>query len=146
MGREQGGVDMTPVTRHIDWKARLAAYLGRMAQRKGAIGTHDCALFSAGAVEVMTGWQPDPALLRYRTEAGGLRKLRGAGFADLPDYVSSIFEEQPVLRARPGDLALVARPEGEALGIVQGDHVYAVASRGIGMVPKRSILRSWRVG
>lgn len=136
---------MSRITRHGDWKRRLAAYLASVATREGQIGTHDCALFTAGAVAAMTGWSADPSLTGYVTEAGGLRRLKAAGFADLPDLVGTYFTEQPASAARAGDIALVDSPDGAALGIVQGEFVYVAAKVGLGVVPMRRILRSWKV-
>lgn len=136
---------MSQITRHTDWKRHLAAYLASVATRKGQIGTHDCALFTAGAVAAMTGWSPDPSLTNYVTEAGGLRRLKGAGFADLPDFVGTYFDEQPVNAARAGDIALIDSPDGAALGIVQGAFVYVAGKFGVGLVPARRIMQSWRV-
>lgn len=62
-----------------DWQDRLAAYLEDCQGRRFAYGSHDCALFAAGAVEAMTGvdlaegWRG-----RYRGPASARRALGGS--------------------------------------------------------------------
>lgn len=63
------------MTRCEDWHARLAAYVFDAGRTPFAYGSHDCALFAAGAVEAMTGtdlaagWRGI-----YRTLAGASRR------------------------------------------------------------------------
>lgn len=113
--------------RHADWKTRLHAYLADCASTPFAFGTHDCALFAAGAVAAMTG--DDFAAdyrSRYTTLKGGLRLLQKAGFED--HITLAAFHLPKVHRAwvTPGDLAVVDTPEGAALGVYQGEGVYVL--------------------
>lgn len=125
-----------------DWQARLVAYLHGAAREPFAFGRHDCALFSAGAVEAMTGadmardWRG-----RYSTMRGGLRALRKAGYADHVALAASMFEDVAPSLAQPGDLAVVPTDDGPALGVVQGEAVYVLGPQGLGLV---SILRAER--
>lgn len=129
-----------------DWKSRLTAWLAEIVRRPFAPGTHDCALFAAGAVQAMTGRDPAaPYRGRYQTLRGGKRILRQAGFADHIDLVVCTFAEVHTSRAAPGDLAVVPTPEGDALGLVQGEAVYVLSPRGIGMLPMTAATRAYRV-
>jgi hypothetical protein len=123
--------------RRPDWQSRLVAYLGRASRLPFQPGRHDCALFAAGAVEAMTGadlathWRG-----RYRTLRGGVRVLRREGYADHVALAAAHFRARAAGEAaRPGDLAAVPTPEGPALGVVQGQHVYVVGPGGLAMVP-----------
>jgi hypothetical protein len=129
-----------------DWRRKLELYVAAAASRRFDFGEHDCAMFAAGAVAAMTGADPAaPYRGRYGTLNEGLELLRAAGFGDHLDMADSLFEEIPVARARPGDLAAVAAGEGDALGVVQGEHVYLVGPGGLRLVPLTDASRAWRV-
>lgn len=133
--------------RRQDWFPRLVQYMGECARTPFAEGSHDCALFTAGAVEAMTGEDyAAPYRGRYTTTKGGLRMLRKAGHADQIALAAANLPEIPVGSAGPGDVAAVATPEGEALGIVQGAGVYVMAAGGMGILPASQITRAFRVG
>ncbi|MDZ4094525.1 MAG: hypothetical protein U1D35_06395 [Paracoccaceae bacterium] len=135
---------MTP--RRADWQPRLIEYLARIARQPLKYGTHDCALFAAGAVEAMTG--ADPAARwrgRYSTVRGGLRHLRAAGYLDHITLCASLFTEAPVARARAGDLAVLPGPDGPALGVVQGEFVYVLRAEGLAWVELLAAERVFQV-
>lgn len=122
------------MTRLPGWQTRLTAFLAQVARQPFTPGRHDCALFAAGAVEALTGvdlaadWRG-----RYRTLRGGVRVLRRAGYRDHVELARAHF---PVTASpRPGDLAVLPTPEGLALSVVQGLHVYAPAEIGWALVP-----------
>ncbi len=129
-----------------DWKPRLIAWLSDVATIPFQPGRHDCALFAAGAVLVMTGRDPAaPFRGRYRTLRGGQRILRKAGFADHIALTAQLLAEVHTSRAAPGDLAVVPTQDGDALGLVQGEAVYVLSARGLGFVPMTSAVRAFRV-
>lgn len=132
------------IERHRDWPARLRLWLAGIARTPFQPGTHDCALFAAGAVEAMTGtdlaagWRG-----RYRTLQGGIRVLRRAGHAN---HIALARAHLPATsKPQPGDLAVVPTPEGLALGVVQGTHVYAPAAVGWGLLPIGDAIEFLRV-
>lgn len=128
---------MTP--RLPDWGLRLGAWLASISSAPFAYGSHDCALFAAGAIEAMTGvdhaadWRG-----RYKTQIGGFRVLRRAGFGDHIALARSLCP--PIRTPRPGDLAIIDTPLGRALGVVQGAHIYAPAEVGWGLVPRSAAI------
>lgn len=133
--------------RKPDWKACLTVYVADQARRPFAPGVHDCALFAAGAVAAMTGSDPAHGWRgRYRTVQGGLRLLRKEGYADQIAFAASLLPEIPVAFAAPGDLAVVAAPDGPALGVVQGEAVYVLTPGGLGLLPLLGATRAFRVG
>lgn len=133
------------LTRHDDWQTRLQAYLARARKRRFAWGRHDCAWFSFGAVEAMTGVD----LMReyrgaYTTPLGARRALLQRGHPSLPDAVTAALGE-PVaaLKAAEGDIVETAGP---ALGICTGLHAAVLTpSQGFLMVPPAAWARCWRV-
>lgn len=134
------------MTRLPDWRRRLLAYLDAARGRPFAWGSHDCALFAAGAVEAQTGedigarWRG-----RYTTARGAARVLRAEGCDGLAAAAGASLAEIAPLAAGPGDVALVSGDHGEALGVVQGAAVYVVRPDGLGLVPLTAALRAWRV-
>lgn len=122
-----------------DWRSRLAAWLATIAREPFAYGSHDCALFAAGAIEALTGedaaqdWRG-----KYSTLQGGLKLLRRSGYADHLHLAKARF---PLTQnPRAGDLALVPVPDGVALGVVQGALVYVPANVGWGLVPREAAI------
>jgi hypothetical protein len=132
--------------RRGDWKESLVGYLAEAARKPFAFGRHDCALFAAGAVAAMTGvdlaadWRG-----RYRTERGGLRMLRAAGYRDHAEFAAAHFSEVPVAMAWPGDLAQLDLGAVPVLGVVQGAGIYVLRPEGIATVPLLRAVRAWRV-
>jgi hypothetical protein len=129
-----------------DWKIHLITYLGDAARKPFKPGTHDCALFSAGAVRAMTGvdlaadWRG-----RYRTLKGGYKALQKAGFKDHIALAASVFADIPTSFAGPGDLAVIPSPDGPVLGVVQGEGVYVLTMERLGLVPMSQAIRAFRV-
>jgi len=129
------------MTRLPDWRQRLEVFIRAARAVPFAYGTMDCALFSAGAVQAMTGVDLARGHRGYRTLAEGLRGIRGSHV----DMAASLFPEIPPMSAGPGDIAVVPGDPGLALGIVQGVHVYVMGVSGLGLVPKESAVRAFRV-
>lgn len=133
--------------RLADWRTRLTLYLAERARQPFAPGSHDCALFAAGAVEAITGTDPAaPYRGRYTTERGGLRVLRRDGYADHVALAAATLPERVTGRAAPGDLAVVDGPAGPALGVVQGAAIYVLSPRGLSLVPLAAANRIFEVG
>jgi hypothetical protein len=133
--------------RRHDWKPRLAAHVAAAARRPYAAGSHDCALFAAGAVEAVRGEDPAAGFRgRYGSKAAGFRMLARAGYQDLAEAVAATLDEIPPAFAAAGDVSLVADPEGgpPVLGVVQGEAVYVLREDGLGLVPRALMLRAFR--
>lgn len=131
-------------SRPTGWQARLGVWLASTARMPFAPGSHDCALFAAGAVQAITGvdlaadWRG-----RYRTLRGGVRVLRKAGYADHIALARAHFPATATPCA--GDLAVITTPEGPALGVVQGVMIYAPASIGWGLEPRSAATEFFEV-
>ena len=128
--------DIRPIARFPDWRTRLVRYLCEVAHLPFEDGVHDCALFFAGALEAMTGFDvAAPYRGRYSTLRGGFRIVRRDGYRDHVAWVQSHLETKPVALARQGDGAVVETPDGDALGIVQGAGIYVLLPSGLALVP-----------
>lgn len=140
----------TPVKlppRRPDWRARLAQYVAAVAAQPFKPGSHDCALFAAGAVEAMTGtdaaadWRGT-----YRSLATGRRALQRAGFADHVAFVAAHCAPVAPSLAAVGDLAVLPADNGQtALGVVQGGGVYCLSPGGMAIVSRLHIKKAFRV-
>lgn len=136
------------IQRLEDWRPRLSAYVHSIAGKPFQWGVHDCALFTAGAVEAMTG-HDYAADYRgtYTTLIGGLRKLKKSGFDSHADMAASLFDPIASAFAQVGDLAAIETEIGIALGVVQGTRIYVLrpGEAGIGTVDLLSAHRAFRV-
>jgi hypothetical protein len=135
------------ITRQRDWRANLCAYLGAVSREAFRPGTHDCALFAAGAVEAMPGVNLAADYVgRYRSVSDGMALLKADGIDTLAALVSRHFEEIPPLTAAVGDLALVEGEGGaDAHGVVQGPSIFVLQSKGLGRVDLTLGLKGFRV-
>lgn len=135
------------MTRLADWRARLTVYVSDCATKPYSLGSHDCALFAAGAVAAVTGTDPAAAWRgRYSTKAGGLRVLAKAGHADHIEATAALLEEIPPAFAAAGDIAVIMDEDAGsmALGVVQGELVYVLRETGLGLLPRAAMRRAFR--
>lgn len=65
-----------------DWEHRLTRYVTEVACTGFAHGSHDCALFAAGAVEAITGIDPVRAGGAVTAALRALKLVRKDGFTD----------------------------------------------------------------
>jgi hypothetical protein len=134
------------MARLINWRSRLHSYLAGLAQTPFQPGTHDCSLFTAGAVEAIRGDDPAaPYRGNYTTVAGGLELLADDGYTDQVHFITANFPEKPVLEAQVGDIATVVQNGEIGVGIVIGPSVAVVTLRGLGHVPLSSAQRVFEV-
>ncbi len=137
--------DLT-LTRLTDWRPRLVAYLAGVTARPFAYGTHDCALFAAGAVEAMTGHD---LAAHYRGLYGSLKEgLKLLGRERLTDHVALLrylFEEIPAAFATVGDIAVIGEVGTPALGIFEGEQIIVLRETGLGLMPRAAATLAFRV-
>lgn len=133
---------MTPVVRLADWRPRLVAYVNQVHAQPFAYGSHDCALFAAGAVEAMTGTDLAAKYRgRYTSLKEGLKLSRGQHLAVL----KSTFEEIPTAFAGVGDIAMIGEVGFPALGIFDGELVLVLREEGLGLMPRAAATKAYRV-
>lgn len=146
--------------RCADWPSRLEQLLAERRHRAFEWGVHDCCLFAADAVEVMTDVDPAFAFrARYRTRAGAARVLRRhGGFEDLIARLATAFGMAAVapLQAGRGDVVCFVTPLPKpcsgsvaglpALGIVAlNGEIAAAGPDGLVFLPLRAATRAWAV-
>lgn len=130
------------MTRLPDWERRLGEYVTRPVSF--AWGSTDCALWSLGGVEAITGVHPAAEYSgTYSTREGAAKALREKGKGTLIRTMNSLFERRPVGKARRGDLVMVQ----DAIGICMGGFgVFLTEDEGITRIPRADFQRAWRVG
>lgn len=133
------------MTRKQDWAESLTEYLVGVSRTEFRPGRMDCALFTAGAVQAITGQDFARGYRGYKTLAAGRKKLSEEGFETHIDYAASLLEEIPPALAQPGDVAVVDTEEGPALGVFQGEYVYAMSHTGLGLIPRLKTTRAFKV-
>lgn len=133
--------------RYLDWKARLVDFLAEVPGYPKAYGQFDCALFTLGGVTVMTGLDlAAPYRGRYATLRDGIAMLRRDGFRDHVALVGAYFDEITPAFAQVGDVAVITSADGPALGLVNGEYIYALTPERMVLVPFLSAMRAFRVG
>lgn len=125
---------MSGPIRRPDWKARLSAYVDAVRREPFAYGSHDCALFAAGALEAMTGEDPARAFRgTYGTLEEGEARLRAAGFASCLDYARSLLEPVAPVHAQRGDIAVVDIG-APSFGVVLGAQIALLSEYGVALI------------
>lgn len=127
----------------MDRLSMLIAYAADAGQRPFRPGHHDCALFAAGWVKLVTGrdlargWRST-----YRSLRRGQQLLEEAGFADHVALAAAHLPEIAPAFAQVGDLAVL---ETQAFGIVAGEMIYCLRPEGLGLVPREAMRRAFAV-
>ena len=127
----------------VNWRQNLLDFLTEMRSRALNYGVWDCAIFVGGAAGAQTGVDyVGPWVGTYSDMTTGIEALNRKGYFNHIDIVRQTFDEVPIAMAQEGDIAVV----GEALGIVQGAHIYVLRERGgLGLVPLLSASTAFRV-
>lgn len=129
------------------WEQALASHTRAHMRTPYRWGAHDCALFAAGCVAVVTG-EDFGAEFRgtYDDEHGARRLLASLGCEDVGDLASRYLPEIAPSEARRGDVVMIAGKFGPFLAVVDGRTAIGPAARGLTHTPVTLALRGWRVG
>jgi|ERR1700675_387735 len=140
--------------RFPDWPTRLSAFFEERKERPFVWGEHDCALFAADAVLVMTGVDLAGTLREKKySDALGvravLRQIEATSVPELMDWIAELhgLREIPVPFAQRGDLAMLNHEALQALGIVSLDGLDVISPGKDRLVanPTRYATRAWRI-
>ena len=125
------------------WEARLVEYIDEARNKEFQWGNHDCALWCARWVELITGknhwndWQG-----KYSTELGAARLMKKRGFQTAEAIVDHHLHVRPVLLARRGDLVLSSQ---QTIGICAGIQSYFLTEDGILNSATGDCVKAWTV-
>lgn len=110
----------------------LTAYLERVRAEPFAYGSHDCALFAAGAIQAQTGVDPAEAFRgRYGSLREGLKALKAQGYESHVDLARAVLKPVDRPFAQTGDIAVLNLDRGPALGVVDGSRVFFLSDGGM---------------
>lgn len=133
--------------RLADWDVQLTEYLRLCSWRAWCWGVHDCMMFCAGAVYVVTGEDLGTAYRgRYTTRRQATRLLLELGGHE-EAVLDARFTATTPAWARRGDLAIVKTAQGLAAGVVIGERIaLAARPRGLAYEPLSAARTVYRVG
>ena len=122
----------------------LIAYVHGAHSRPFCPGRHDCALFAAGWVKLITGLDLARGhRSKYRSVKGGHARLRQAGYAGPVALAAAHLTEVPPAFAQPGDLAVL---DEATFGLLAGEMIYGLGPQGLAPVPRGQMRRAFAVG
>jgi len=141
-------------TREKNWEHRLDQAINRGHTTKFEWGKHDCAIFVADTVLLLTGNDyAEPFRNKYTNQRGAykiLKKLTGVddwrhGLAQWMEMTG--LEAVEAGHAQRGDVVLANTDDGPALAVVgnPGTMAYAAALEGLFEFPVVLAERSWRI-
>lgn len=121
---------------------RLHEYLAEWRGRRFEPGRADCAQFVRAWVRETAGIDLFEGI-DYASIPAGLAILRRRGLGSHVDVVARALTEIPVSLAHEGDVAVIDAPDGEALALIGGEHVFALGKTGLSVAPRRLAKRAF---
>lgn len=134
------------------WIADYNAFVDKIRRTGFTWDEIDCGpRFVGGLCEALTGVNPAAHLIgRYHDEASAVKLMHELGFSNLADATASFLPEYDnAAMAQMGDIAAVvdeSSPFGYALGIVNGERIFVLGKKGVGVVNRRHMQRAFKVG
>lgn len=131
-------------------RSRLLAAMEKLERVPVVYGKSDCLMRLAETVMAMTGVDHGARFRgRYRTETGGYRVLKRAGFDGPIDYLTSPqgcgFREIHPAEAGDGDIGAMQRDGRWAFGVIVVDKFYPATGAGMAILPRRRVERAFEV-
>lgn len=127
------------------WEQRLADYVESRRGVEFEWGRHDCCVFTAGAIEAMTGADFTSAHQRYSTALGAARVIRDAGGISALPGRHGLHQIEPLSCAGRGDVVLVEIDGRESLGVCLGADSFFASAIGIATIKTAACVAAWRV-
>jgi hypothetical protein len=122
---------------------QLNDYLNQTRALRFKAGRHDCGLFVAGWVQIITGidhgeqWRGHYTSLRK-----GYAMLKASGFETHVDLAASVLDEVHPAFAQTGDIAAIG---DRSIGIFAADRVFVLRTDGLGHVSRLRAERGFTV-
>jgi hypothetical protein len=128
-----------------DWTQRLDAAVEAARLRPFVWGEHDCALWAAGVVYLLTGNDYGADFRgRYRSARGAAAQIaRRGGLAAIA--TRALGYPVSIAQAQRGDVCLVCRDTGPSLGICIGERVAFTGPKGLAFLPLLECEQAWHV-
>lgn len=121
--------------RYEDWRARLSKYVREVRSNPYELGSQDCWLFIAGAINAMVGVDIGENYRgKYTTPQGAIKVMRKAKASNLASLAQKhLTLRDSVIYAQIGDVMGIPTDDefGFALGILNGERILVVTPNGI---------------
>lgn len=128
------------------WEQALVSYTRANLRTPYRWGLHDCALFAASCVKVITGQDFAEGLRgTYNDEDGARRVLASLGCADVGDLASRYLPEISRAEPRRGDIVMNEGAFGPFLAVVDGRTSVGPSARGLTHTIIDHAIRAWAV-
>lgn len=127
-----------------NWESMLAKFIQSHKNTPFAWGEHDCCLFAANAVKLITGIDyADRFRGKYTTQLGSVRALKRYGKGGIKETLDEVMGEPiPRLQCSRGDVVLIML-EQPTLGIYYNG-VWAPGLNGVVTFESPEVLCCWR--
>ena len=130
-----------------DWDERLITFVRSRMHVPYRYGVNDCATFSIGAVEAVTGVDLFPGVDRPTSWIGAAKFLLSRGWEDVEDMMTSCLGGPSLPGpSRVGDLVSFEECDAFHLAVRIGDASLTPVTQGLRIVPSSRWRKSWMVG
>lgn len=109
-----------------DYQSRLSEYISGERFKVREPSTINCAAFTAGAVEAMTGHNPISQWIK-EDAAASMAAMKVDGYRSMKQFLDAHYEKIGYQFAQVGDVALIDR---KAMGVVVGAFIAAIGEDG----------------
>lgn len=136
--------------RKQNWETAFSDFIEECRDRPFKRGDHDCALFVANCIEVITGVDHGKEFrIPYKNRREAIALLKKKGYGNLEDVATTKLGEpyKSIGFARRGDVVSVKCPEGLALAIIDlsGKRAITTGKAGLEFYPMGQWLKGWSV-
>ena len=136
--------------RKQDWETQLSIYLEKVKDKPFKRGQHDCALFVADCIEVMTGVNFTMGFRgKYNTKKAAFKLLKEKGYDGLKDIAMDKLGEpySNINFAKRGDIVTIQCKEGISLAIIDlsGRAAITTTENNLDYYPKEFWIEAWGV-
>lgn len=132
-----------------NWRVDLFNYIRDRRAEPYKLGTQDCWIFVAGAIQAMVGVNIAAAHRgRYKTVKGALGVMKRSGAANMAELAAQHLEERlsPAF-AQIGDVLAIPTDDGfgYALGILVGERIMVLSPTGVDSKDRTEATRAFGV-
>ena len=136
------------IKRRDNWPILLAQFLRERKDCPFVWGANDCTLFTAAAIEAITGLDPAADWRgQYESREGAYKVLEQFGGLEAAvTHVIGILPETNIRLASRGDIVMIEEDGALAIGIVDesGRRIAVMTMTGIARVSLKRALCAWR--
>lgn len=131
--------------RNETWDVDLLNFIKSRKNTKFEWGVHDCTLFAADCIKIMTGIDPSEGYRNYSTKEGAALIVGKVG--SLREFITSILgQEIPTNLAMRGDCVMLKNQDNEeTIGIHLGSSVVVAGKEHLELISPVNLIAAWGV-